>query len=66
MVGLKKKKVTYASISPKTVNPKDLAGNAEEEEEGCHRKMHTSLGHHADAVVKQLCCDGEKNLNKKT
>ena len=31
MAGLKT--VTYAKISPKTVNPRDIAGNAEEEEE---------------------------------
>ena len=31
MVGLKT--VTFAKISPKMVNPRDLAGNAEEEEE---------------------------------
>ena len=29
---IKKKKVTYAKISPKMVNPGDIAGNAEEEE----------------------------------
>ena len=36
VVGLKKNKqpktVTYAKISPKMVNPRDRAGNAEEEE----------------------------------
>ena len=31
MVGLKM--VTYAKISPKVVNPRDIAGNTEEEEE---------------------------------
>ena len=31
MVALKT--VTYAKISPKTVNPGDIAGNAEEDEE---------------------------------
>ena len=30
----KKKKVTNINISPKMVNPIDIAGNAEEEEEG--------------------------------
>ena len=33
MVGLKKKKVTYAKISQKMVNPRDLAGNVEDKEE---------------------------------
>ena len=30
-----KKTVTYAKIAPKMVNPRDLAGIAEEEEECC-------------------------------
>ena len=34
MVGLKKKKtVRHAKLSPKLVNPRDIAGNAEEEED---------------------------------
>ena len=36
MVGLKKKKVTYyAKMSPKMVNARDTAGNAEEEPRVC-------------------------------
>ena len=31
-VGLKKKRVTYAKISQKIVNPREIAGNVEEEE----------------------------------
>ena len=30
---IKKKTITYAKISPKMVNPRDRAGNVEEEEE---------------------------------
>ena len=30
---IKEKKATYAKISPKMVNPRDLAGNTKEEEE---------------------------------
>ena len=33
MVGLKKKTVTYAKISPEMVKPRDIAGNAEEEKQ---------------------------------
>ena len=33
MAGLNKKNVTIAKISPKMLNPRDLTGNAEEEEE---------------------------------
>ena len=32
VVGIKRM-ITYAKISPKMVNPRDVAGNAEEEEE---------------------------------
>ena len=32
MVGLKQTTVTYAKISPKTVNPREMAENGEEEE----------------------------------
>ena len=31
IVGLKKKRVKYTKVSPKMVNPRDLAENAEEE-----------------------------------
>ena len=34
MVGFKKR-VTYVKFSPKMVNPRDIAGNAEEDEEEC-------------------------------
>ena len=33
LYGWIKKTFTYQKISPKTVNPRDIAGNAEEEEE---------------------------------
>ena len=34
MVGLNTKTVTYANISSKVVNPRDIGGKAGEEEEG--------------------------------
>ena len=33
MVGLENGHIEYANISPKLMNPRDIAGNAEEEEE---------------------------------
>ena len=30
---------TYAKISPKMVNPRDIAGNAEEEEVSCGKEL---------------------------
>ena len=38
LYGWTKKTVTYAKISPKLVNPRDIAGNAEEEEEKYYYK----------------------------
>ena len=43
-LGLDSKTVTYAKISPKMVNSREIAGSAEEEEEECVLVM-TNLNH---------------------
>ena len=46
MVGVKT--VTYTKISPKMVNPRDIAGYTEEEEDAtdCYKSSTTCLAHH--------------------
>ena len=53
MVGLKT--VTYAKISPKLVNPRDIAGKAEEEEEEAMSiaVQKTNIPQHNCLVVKR-------------
>ena len=58
----KKKKVAYAKISPKMVNPRGLAGNAEEEEEfvGClASQQHACVSQGRICIDNFTCCHTE-------